>query len=119
MKQKEEIKLLSDKLDKLNRKEEALLASNDVELIAAHKAEKDALFTEITRLRGEVEVVLSSKAQKLMNMPFKRAITKKEQSDMGAFKKSLKTKVEIIHPMTALGREMKLKDVTGFAVKAF
>lgn len=119
MKEKEEIKRLSDQLDKLNHKEETVAASEDAELIASYQAEKQALVTEIARLRNEVGKALSSKARKLMAMPFQRVITKKEQADMGAFKKSLKTKVEIIHPMTALGREMGLKEVTGFAVKAF
>lgn len=119
MKQKEEIKQLSDKLDKLNHKDESVLASGNVEAITAHQAEKDLLIAEIARLRSELGQMLSSKAGKLINMPFQRAITKKEQADMGSFKKSLKVKVEIIHPLTALGREMGLKEVTGFAAKPF
>lgn len=119
MKQKEEIKCLSDQLDKLNRKENTLLITADQALIDAHWAEKQTLISEIARLREELNKILSHKAQKLINMPFQRAITKKEQADMGSFKKSLKFKVEIIHPMTALGREMGLKEVFGFALKEF
>lgn len=119
MKQKEEIKRLSDQLDKLNRQENTLLISADQQLIDAHQAEKQTLANEIARLREELNKILSDKAQKLVRMPFQRTITKKEQADMGSFKKSLKFKVEIIHPLTALGREMDLKEVRGFALKEF
>ena len=50
-------------------------------------------------------------------MPFRRAITKKEQADMGKLKKSVRGLV-VVHPMTALGREMGLKEMTGFCPTA-
>ncbi len=37
-----------------------------------------------------------------MSLPFRRAITKKEQADMGKLKKSVRGLV-VVHPMTALG----------------
>lgn len=46
-----------------------------------------------------------------MKMPFQRAITKKEQADMGKLKKSVRGLV-VVHPMTALGREMGLEEMT-------
>jgi hypothetical protein len=49
-----------------------------------------------------------------MSLPHRRAITKKEQADMGKLKKSVRGLV-VVHPMTALGREMGLKEMTGFA----
>lgn len=61
---------------------------------------------------------LSKEAQKLMKMPFQRAITKKEQADMGKLKKSVRGLV-VVHPMTALGREMGLEEMTGFSKTAF
>ena len=57
-------------------------------------------------------------AQKLADMPHRRAITKKEQADMGKLKKSVRGLV-IVHPMTELGREMGLKEMTGFSKTAF
>ena len=51
-------------------------------------------------------------------MPFSREITKKEQADMGSLKKAVRG-IEVVHPMTALGREMGLKVVTGYAKKEF
>lgn len=43
--------------------------------------------SEIARLREVHSQKLSKEAQKLMKMPFQRAITKKEQADMGKLKK--------------------------------
>ena len=51
-------------------------------------------------------------------LPFQRAITKKEQADMGKLKKSVRGLV-VVHPMTALGREMGLQEMTGFSKTAF
>ena len=48
----------------------------------------------------------------------RRAITKKEQADMGKLKKSVRGLI-VVHPMTELGREMGLKEMTGFAKSEF
>jgi ribosome-associated protein len=42
----------------------------------------------------------------------------KEQADMGKLKKSVRGLV-VVHPMTELGREMGLKEMTGFCKTAF
>ena len=115
---KERIKLLSDKLDALNRKEPQLLESGDVEKLGALLKEKEALVIEIERLRGQRVEKLSAEAQKLQKMGFSREITKKEQANLGALKKSVRGLV-VVHPMTALGREMGLTAMTGFAKSAF
>ncbi len=80
--------------------------------------EKATLEGEIARLREVHSQKLSKEAQKLMKMPFQRAITKKEQADMGKLKKSVRGLV-VVHPMTALGREMGLQEMTGFSKTAF
>ena len=80
--------------------------------------EKATLEAEIERLRSVQSQKLSKEAQKLMSLPFRRAITKKEQADMGKLKKSVRGLV-VVHPMTALGREMGLKEMTGFARSEF
>lgn len=41
-----------------------------------------------------------------------------QQADMGKLKKSVRGLV-VVHPMTALGREMGLKEMTGFARSEF
>ncbi|HCW98472.1 MULTISPECIES: YibL family ribosome-associated protein [Pantoea] len=116
--EKAEIKRLSDQLDALNRKEPQLLESGDAEKLGALLKEKETLVTEIERLRDKRDDKLSQEAQKLQNLPFSREITKKEQADMGTLKKSVRGLV-VVHPMTALGREMGLKVMTGFAKKPF
>lgn len=112
--EKNEIKLLSDRLDAIRYQQAALSLVEHADKIAELEQEKEKIETEITRLHGVVEQKLSKEAQKLMSMPFKRAITKKEQADMGKLKKSVRGLV-VVHPMTALGREMALKEMTGFA----
>ncbi|CAK9886798.1 MAG: putative protein YibL [Candidatus Erwinia impunctatus] len=114
----DEIRNLSNKLDALTHKEAPLLAAGESEKLAQLLTEKDKLQAEITRLRGVQEQVLSKEAQKLAKMPFKRAITKKEQANMGALKKSVRGLV-VVHPMTSLGREMGLQEMTGFAHAPF
>ncbi|MBS0967915.1 hypothetical protein CYR40_12555 [Chimaeribacter arupi] len=117
-KEKAEIKLLSDKLDALNHKDAAILAQGNGELIAKHEEEKEKLVKEIARLK-EVQISkLSKQAQELSRLPFSREISKKEQADMGTLKKSVRGLI-VVHPMTALGREMGLKVVTGYAKKPF
>lgn len=117
-KEKAEIKLLSDKLDALNHKDAVILAQGNGELIAKHEEEKEKLVKEIARLK-EVQISkLSKQAQELSRLPFSREISKKEQADMGTLKKSVRGLI-VVHPMTALGREMGLKVVTGYAKKPF
>jgi len=117
-KEKAEIKRLSDLLDALNHKDATVIQQGNPELIAQHTKEKEKLATEIERLKDVRGEKLSAEAQKLSKLPFSREITKKEQADMGALKKSARGLI-VVHPMTALGREMGLKVVTGYAKKAF
>lgn len=113
-----EIKSLSDKLDALNHKETALLAAGDSEKLGELLKEKDKLTAEIERLRSMRAETLSKEAQQLKKLPFSRVITKKEQANMGALKKRVRGLV-VVHPTTALGREMGLKEMTGFARSEF
>lgn len=118
MKEQAEIKRLSDMLDALNHKDTTVIQQGNVDLIAQHMKEKEKMAAEIQRLK-EVRVKnLSVQAQELTKMPFSRVITKKEQADMGSLKKVARGLI-VVHPMTALGREMGLKEVTGYAKKAF
>ncbi|QKO37087.1 YibL family ribosome-associated protein [Serratia marcescens] len=117
-KEKAEIKRLSDLLDALNHKDATVIQQGNPELIAQHTKEKEKLATEIERLKDVRGEKLSAEAQKLSKLPFSREITKKEQADMGALKKSARGLI-VVHPMTALGREMGLKAVTGYTKKAF
>ena len=78
--EKAEIKRLSDQLDKLTRKQTTLLEQGDAEAIALNLEACEKLTAEIERLRNVREQKLSKEAQKLANLPFKRAITKKRAS---------------------------------------
>ncbi|MGP2549070.1 YibL family ribosome-associated protein [Enterobacter hormaechei] len=109
--EKNEIKRLSDRLDMIRHQMAGLSLVDSAEKYAELEKESVKLEAEIERLR---EV----KGQKLMNMPHRRAITKKEQADMGKLKKSVRGLV-VVHPMTELGREMGLKEMTGFCKTAF
>ncbi|TPG57086.1 YibL family ribosome-associated protein [Ewingella americana] len=116
--EKTEIKRLSDMLDALNHKDAAVIQQGNSELISKHEDEKEKLAAEIARLKDVRVVKLSTEAQKLAALPHSREITKKEQADMGTLKKTVRG-IVVVHPMTALGREMGLKVVTGYAKKAF
>ena len=109
--EKNEIKRLSDRLDAIRHQQAELSLVEAADKYAELEKEKATLETEIERLR-------SVQSQKLMSLPFRRAITKKEQADMGKLKKSVRGLV-VVHPMTALGREMGLKEMTGFARSEF
>ena len=51
-------------------------------------------------------------------MPFSREITKAEQADIGKLKKRVRGLV-IVHPLTKVGKELRLDVMTGFAPKEF
>ncbi|MGV3346809.1 YibL family ribosome-associated protein [Enterobacteriaceae bacterium LUAb1] len=113
-----EIKRLCDRLDLCNRKATLLQEKGDAEKLGEVVTEIEALQAEIVRLREIRMQTLSKEAQKLQALAFSRAITKKEQADLGALKKKVRGLV-VVHPMTALGREMGLEVMTGFAHSAF
>ncbi|ALB72332.1 YibL family ribosome-associated protein [Cronobacter muytjensii] len=116
--EKAEIKRLSDRLDAARHQQAAVSLTEAADKYAELEQEIATLEAEIARLKDVRTDKLSKEAQKLMAMPFKRPITKKEQADMGKLKKSVRGLV-VVHPMTALGREMGLKEMTGFAKSAF
>ena len=116
--EKNEIKRLSDRLDAIRHQQADLSLVEAADNYAEVEKQNTTLEAEIIRLREVQGQKLSKEAQKLMSLPHRRAITKKEQADMGKLKKSVRGLV-IVHPMTALGREMNLKEMTGFAKTEF
>lgn len=116
--EKNEIKRLSDRLDLIGHQQAAMSLVESAEKYAELEKEKATLQAELERLRGQYSQKLSKEAQKLADLPFKRAISKKEQADLGKLKKSVRGLV-VVHPMTALGREMGLKEMTGFSKTDF
>ena len=87
---------------------------------------KEVEKNEIKRLSDRLDAIrhqqadlsLVEAADKYAELEKERAITKKEQADMGKLKKSVRGLV-VVHPMTALGREMGLQEMTGFSKTAF
>ena len=116
-KEKAEIKRLSDLLDALNHKDATVIQQGNPDLIAQHTKEKEAGDGDRApekRARREAER-RSAEAEPAAVQPRDH---QEEQADMGALKKSARGLI-VVHPMTALGREMGLKAVTGYAKKAF
>lgn len=116
--EKNEIKRLSDRLDAIRHQQAELSLVDAAEKYAELEKEKTTLETEIARLRDQYSQKLSKEAQKLTQMRYSRPITKKEQADLGKLKKSVRG-IIVVHPMTALGREMGLDAMTGFANTEF
>lgn len=119
--EKAKIKLLSDRLDLIRHKMANISLPDEAEKAEKYvefEKEKVELETEIARLKAVRNNKLSKEAQKLEDMPFKRLITKKEQADIGKLKKTVRGLI-IVHPMTALGREMELDGMTGFSKTDF
>lgn len=86
--EKNEIKRLSDRLDAIHHQQADLSLVDAAEKYAELEKEKATIETELVRLREVQGQKLSKEAQKLMSMPHRRAITKKEQADMGKLKKA-------------------------------
>ena len=98
--EKNEIKRLSDRLDAIRHQQADLSLVEAADKYAELEQEKETLETEIARLRDVHGQKLSKEAQKLMDMPHRRGLI-------------------VVHPMTELGREMGLKEMTGFAKSEF
>lgn len=115
---KQELQQLNNKLDKSRRKLEAAKQREDKPIIIQFEREIAALTKKIAKTKGQQTFQTSQKGKEVKGLTFKRVLTKAEQADMGKLKKSVKGLV-VVHPMTALGREMGIKEVTGFAPKQF
>lgn len=115
---KEELHGLSEKLEQFRRKLAAAEKRGDKGVMLQFRQEINAVTKRIASVKTQQTRELSKQGGSVMGLKFKRALTKAEQADMGKFKKSVKGLV-VVHPMTALGREMGIKVVTGFAEKEF
>ena len=72
--EKNEIKRLSDRLDAIRHQQAELSLVEAADKYAELEKEKATLETEIERLRSVQSQKLSKEAQKLMSLPFRRAI---------------------------------------------
>jgi len=115
---KQELQNINNKLDKLRRRLAKAQLAHDQPNIVNIKWELAKLEKQKVEIGGQQARQNSSKGDEIKGMPFNRALTKKEQADMGKFKKTVRGLV-VVHPMTALGKEIGVTEVTGFAPKEF
>ncbi|WP_153915622.1 YibL family ribosome-associated protein [Shewanella sp. TC10] len=115
---KQELQTLNDKAEKFRRKLAAAEAREDKAVIMQFKKEIATVTKRIASLKNQQSRQLNKQGQDIKNLKFSRALTKAEQADMGKLKKSVKGLV-VVHPMTAVGREMNVQVVTGFAPAKF
>ncbi|MDB2385756.1 YibL family ribosome-associated protein [Shewanella sp.] len=115
---KQELQTLNDKLDKFRRKLAAAEKRGDPGVIIQFKREIATLTKRIANVKTQQTRELNKEGASVKDLKFSRVLTNAEQADMGKLKKSVRGLV-VVHPMTALGREMGITQVTGFAPKAF
>jgi len=115
---KQELQLLNSKLDKAKRKLAAAKKRGEQETVLHFQAEIDLLSKGIASAKSKNERDIGSKGNVVKALAFNREITKEEQADMGKLKKSVRGLV-VVHPLTALGRELAVEKVTGFSPKKF
>lgn len=115
---KQELQRLTSKLDKSSRKLAAAKERGDRAIVLQFQVEIEALTKAIANAKNQNDREVSSKGDSIKAMAFNRALTKAEQADMGKLKKTVRGLV-VVHPLTALGRELAIEKVTGFASKKF
>ncbi len=82
------------------------------------QAEIESLTKAIASAKNQNDREVSGKGNSIKALAFNRELTKEEQADMGKLKKSVRGLI-VVHPLTALGRELAIENVTGFAPKKF
>lgn len=115
---KSDIQNLHNRLDRIKRKLDGAKSRGDQDLITKYTNDVDDLEKKLNSLKGKQDYTLNKERKALSDMPFSREITKAEQADLGKLKKSVKGLV-IVHPMTKVGKQLRLEVMTGFAPKPF
>jgi hypothetical protein len=115
---KQDLQTMHNRLDKAKRKLDAARGRNDNQMITRFTDEIANLEKQLASLKGKKQYEDSKEKKRLQDMPFSREITKAEQADIGKLKKKVRG-LEIVHPLTKLGKELRLDTMTGFAPKEF
>lgn len=115
---KQQSQQLNNNLDKLRSKLSTAKRVNDLFLVSQLQLEIKKTQKKLNTSKKQQATQTDDKASLIKAMAFNRALTKLEQADMGKLKKSVKGLV-VVHPLTAIGKEMAIKQVTGFAPKSF
>ena len=115
--EKNEIKRLSDRLDAIRHQQADLSLVEAADKYAElEKKRRPGNGNRTPAFRSVAEAEQRSAETDEHAAPSRHH--QKEQADMGKLKKSVRGLV-VVHPMTALGREMGLKEMTGFAKSEF
>lgn len=115
---KQNLQKLNNRLDVCKNKLASAQQRNDHEKINHFQGELDKVNAKITSLKQQQTHQNSSKGDSIKSLAFNRPLTKAEQADMGKLKKMVRGLI-VVHPMTALGREIGVDAVTGFAPNEF
>ncbi len=118
MSTKQELQQTNNRIDKARRKLDAAKSRGDSEMIGQFTDELEKLEKKANSLKGKQQYDLNKEKKQLLDMPFSREITKAEQADLGKLKKSVRG-IVVVHPMTKIGKALRLEAMTGFAPKAF
>ena len=115
---KTDIQKLNNRLDNCKRKLDAARGRGDNAMITKFTNDIDEVTKKLNQLKHKQSYDLNKERKSLLDMPFSREITKAEQADIGQLKKKVRGLV-LVHPMTKLGKELKLSVMTGYAPKEF
>lgn len=115
---KQELQGLNSKLDKSKRKLAAAKQRGEQEIVVQFQLEIDSLSKAVANAKNKNDREIGNQGTIIKALPFNRELTKEEQADMGKLKKSVRGLV-VVHPLTALGRELAIEKVTGFSPKKF
>lgn len=118
MSMKNEIQQLNNRLDTCRHKLEAAKARGDQAMISKFTDEVEQLTKKMAQVKHKDNYTMNKERKSLLDMPFSREITKAEQADLGKLKKSVKGLV-VVHPLTKMGKELRIEVMTGFAPKPF
>lgn len=118
MNMKQELEKLNKNLDVCKNKLASAQQRNDPEKISYFQGKLNKAKAKLTKLKQQQAQQNNSKSQSITSLAFNRPLSKLEQADMGKLKKSVRGLV-VVHPLTAIGREIGVDVVTGFAPKKF
>jgi len=115
---KQELQQLNNRLDKCRYKLASAKSRSDSALVSKFTDEIAALEKKIAHFKHRQGNEVNSQRKSLQDMAFSRPLTKQEQADQGGLKKSVRGLV-VVHPLTKLGKELGIKEMTGYAPKKF
>lgn len=118
MSSKKELQNLNNRIDKCRHKLAAATTRGDQPVIRQFELEISKLQKQVAQLKHKESYDLNKERKELSDMPFSRPLTKQEQADLGQLKRKVKG-IVVVHPMTKLGKALRVDEVTGFANKEF